>query len=88
MQFESRMEKRLWKVQSRFYPGDLMTRTGDREIRSVPGRLPDNPGELACMHFNTWSFDFALETKVSEARRMFVSTRRVTRWILFCVFLH
>ena len=43
------MEKRLRKVQSRFYPGDLMTRTGDREIRSVSGRLPDNPGELASM---------------------------------------
>ena len=28
-----------------------MTRTGDREIRSVSGRLPDNPGELARMHF-------------------------------------
>ena len=55
MQFESRMEKRLWKVQSRFYPGDLMTRTGDREIRSVSGRLPDNPGELACMEvFPSW----------------------------------
>ena len=26
-----------------------MTRTGDREIRSVSGRLPDNPGELASM---------------------------------------
>ena len=26
-----------------------MTRTGNREIRSVSGRLPDNPGELACM---------------------------------------
>ena len=26
-----------------------MTRTGDREIRSVSGRLPDNPGELTCM---------------------------------------
>ena len=26
-----------------------MTRTGGREIRSVSGRLPDNPGELACM---------------------------------------
>ena len=26
------------KVQSRFYPGDLVTRTGDREIRSVSGR--------------------------------------------------
>ena len=39
MQFESRMEKRLWKVQSRFYPGDLLTRKGDREIRSVSGRV-------------------------------------------------
>ena len=28
-----------------------MTRTGDRKIRSVSGKLPDNPGELACMHF-------------------------------------
>ena len=37
-------------LQSRFYPGDLMTRTGDREIRSVSGRLPDNAGELACMN--------------------------------------
>ena len=30
-----------------------MIRTGDREIRSVSGRLPDNPGELACMQL--WS---------------------------------
>ena len=29
-----------------------MTRTGDREIRSVSGRLPDNPGELARMQFS------------------------------------
>ena len=27
-----------------------MTQTGDREIRSVSGRLPDNPGELARMY--------------------------------------
>ena len=27
-----------------------MTRTGEREIGAVSGRLPDNPGELACMH--------------------------------------
>ena len=26
-----------------------MTRTGDWEIRSVSGKLPDNPGELARM---------------------------------------
>ena len=45
MQFQSRMEKRLRKVQSRFYPGDLMT----RNLRSVmaeisPTRVvyPDN----------------------------------------------
>ena len=39
--------KVLKKVQSRIYPGELLTRTGDREIRSVSGRLPDHPGELA-----------------------------------------
>ena len=27
-----------------------MTRMGEREIGAVSGRLPDNPGELACMH--------------------------------------
>ena len=27
------------KVQSRFHPGDLVTRTGEREIRSVSGRV-------------------------------------------------
>ena len=26
-----------------------MTRTGEREISAVSGRLPDNPGELAYM---------------------------------------
>ena len=36
-------------VPSRFYLGDLVTRTGDQEIRSVSGRLPDYPGALACM---------------------------------------
>ena len=39
------------KVQSRFYPGDLVTHTGDQEIRSVSGRLPDYLGELACMTY-------------------------------------
>ena len=37
------------KVQSCFYLGDLVTHVGDREIRSVSGRLPDHAGELACM---------------------------------------
>ena len=37
------------KVPSCFYLGDLVTHTGDQEIHSVSGRLPDYPGELACM---------------------------------------
>ena len=28
----------------------MVTGTGEREIGAVSGRLPDNPGELACMH--------------------------------------
>ena len=28
-----------------------MTRTGEREIGAVSGRLPDNPGELESMLF-------------------------------------
>ena len=39
------------KIQSRFYPGDFVTRTGDQGIRSASGRLPDYLGELACMLF-------------------------------------
>ena len=31
------------------YRGDLVIRTGDREIQSLSGRLPDNPGELTYM---------------------------------------
>ena len=38
------------KVQSRFYPGDLVISTGDREILSVSGRFPNYPGELACYY--------------------------------------
>ena len=34
-----------------------MTRTGDREIGTVSGRLPDNPGELACMPVSDRSFE-------------------------------
>ena len=30
-----------------FCPGDLVTHTGEWEIRSVSGKLPDNPKELA-----------------------------------------
>ena len=44
-----------------------MTRTGDREIRSVSGRLPDNPGELACMrHFpSASSYNKTFQSKFS-----------------------
>lgn len=28
-------------------PGDLVSHTGDQELRSVSGRLPENPGALA-----------------------------------------
>ena len=37
------------KIKRWFYPGDLVTRTGEREICVVSGRLPDNPEELACI---------------------------------------
>ena len=30
-----------------FFPGDLVTPTGDREIRSSCGRLPENLEDLA-----------------------------------------
>ena len=38
--------KRFKKALSGFYPGDLVTRMGDRDIRSTSGRFLDNPGEL------------------------------------------
>ena len=38
----------LWAFICFVSTGDLVTRTGEREIQSVSGRLPaDNPGELA-----------------------------------------
>ena len=37
---------KVFKGSKWLYPGDLVTRTGDREIRCLSGRLPDNPGEL------------------------------------------
>ena len=33
------------KLKRWFYPGDMVTRTGDREIGVVSVRLPDNPGD-------------------------------------------
>ena len=38
--FDRKLANSGAKVQSRFYPGDLVTRTGDREY----------PGELTCLH--------------------------------------
>ena len=37
--FNRKLANRGAKLQSRFYPGDLVTRTGDREIRTVSGRV-------------------------------------------------
>ena len=34
-------------IKTSSYPGVLVTRTGEQEIGSVSGRLPNNPGELA-----------------------------------------
>ena len=42
-----------------------MTRTGDREIRSVSGRLPDNAGELACMQPTPIRHSLGLQVIVS-----------------------
>ena len=39
------------KLITQFCPGDLVTCTGDWEIVVVSGRLPDNPGKLACILF-------------------------------------
>ena len=58
------------KVQSRFSPGDLVTRTGDREIRSVSGRLPDYPGELACMVYITILEHNKVSDKKLRAKRI------------------
>ena len=33
-------------IQTSFYPGVLVTRTGEREIGSVSGRLPNNPAYM------------------------------------------
>ena len=44
-----------------------MTRTGDREIHSVSGRLPDNPGELAYMR--AWEGDLLSQTFYGKYRK-------------------
>ena len=44
------------KVPSCFYPGGLVTRTGEWEICSVSRRLPDYLGELAYMHSEVKDF--------------------------------
>lgn len=43
------------KVQSGFYPGDLVAPKGDQEIRSVPRRISDDLGGLErmqCLHLD------------------------------------
>ena len=45
-----------------------MTRTGDWEIRSVSGRLPDNPGELACMPLVAMFFIYKMSAKCNCAQ--------------------
>ena len=42
------------KLKRWFYPGDMVTRMGKREIGAVSGRLTDNPGELACIIIIFW----------------------------------
>ena len=49
----------------------MVTRTGGREVGIVSGRLPDNPGELACMKLDFVSFD----DNNLERRREFVGER-------------
>ena len=44
----------------------MVTRTGEREIGAVSGRLTDNPGELACIIIVFWpqymSYQYMIET--------------------------
>ena len=61
------------KIQSRFYPGDVAARMGDREICSVSGRLPDNLGELAYMHVYKYLMHRG-QVKISIVRGLYVLT--------------
>ena len=47
--FSGAKSLKLKKVQSGSSPGDLVTPNGDREIRSVPRRISDDPGGLERM---------------------------------------
>ena len=72
------------KVQCRIYPGDLITRMGDREIHSVSGRVPDYPGELACIwrtNHDLWSFkNFSVNIFLHK-----LSNLLLNGWIIFLV---
>ena len=52
--FEKKRAKFQTKAQKNskvhFFRGDLVAGTGEREISAVARRIPDNPGEVACMH--------------------------------------
>ena len=50
------------KLITLFYPGELVTHTGDQEIVVISGRLLDNLGEWACMSFK-------LKQRIEAARK-------------------
>ena len=47
-----------------------MTRTGDREIHSVSGRLPDNPGELAYMEQTSFCAELICRNSFQTEKRL------------------
>ena len=62
-----------------------MTRTGDREIRSVSGRLPDNPGELARMRLAPpfVPYEMSLKSMNNKEFKTFIKTNQKS--FLICV---
>ena len=48
-EISSKLSHRKAHIKTRCYLGDLVTCAGDQEIGVISGRLPNNPGELACM---------------------------------------
>ena len=57
------------KLKRWFYPGDMVTCTGERKIGALSGTFPDNPAELACMCFFevTWHLTIKLfPAKISQ----------------------
>ena len=52
---------------------DLITRMGDWEILSIPGRLRDYPGELACLVLRSWHHleNVAIHVLAESGKKMF-----------------